>query len=78
MCALLKKSLLCYRKKRGAVENESSNNPIMATWCLLVLRRKGASESSSGASKFSERDQFPSLDIKDVHNIRRKESMGKP
>lgn len=50
----------------------------MATWCLLMLRRRGASESSSGASKFSERDQFLSLDVKDVRNIRRKESMGKP
>lgn len=49
----------------------------MATWCLLMLRRRGASESSSGASKFSERDQLLSLDVKDVRNIRRKESMGK-
>lgn len=51
----------------------------MATWSLMMLRRgRGASQPSSVASKFSARDQFSVLDVKDVHNIRRKESMGKP
>lgn len=79
MRVLVKKKNPLLQQKRGTVENEISNNHIMATWSLMMLRRgRGASQPSSVASKFSARDQFSVLDVKDVHNIRRKEGMGKP